>query len=227
MVSTERKVDVTTEGRNAGPSNHRAILPMFSPLAQAPTKKYRTIAADPPWRYELRQHDASHRARAPYPMMSTEELIGLPVGAWAQDNSHLYLWTTNAHMVDAHRIAHVWGFQVKTIVTWAKGRIERDRLIQHMGTGNYFRGATEHVLFCIRGSLPVLNHDETTLFLAPRTEHSEKPQAFYDKVEHMSPGPYLDVFARKQRFNWDTFGDEAFNFGTELPPEHFVEAPNA
>ena len=205
------------------PSNHNAILPMFSPMMQQPEKKYRTIVADPPWKYELRQHDASHRARAPYPMMTTEEIIGLPVALWGHENSHLYLWTTNAHMLDAHRIAAAWGFNTKTILTWAKGRVEHSRLIQHMGTGNYYRGSTEHVLFCIRGSLPVLNQDKTTLFVAPRREHSEKPAAFYDMVEHMSPGPYLDVFARAQRFNWDTFGDESFNFGTTLPPAAFLQ----
>lgn len=206
------------------PQNHNAILPMFSPIAQEPERKYRTIVADPPWKYELRQSDASHRARAPYPMMTTEEIIGLPVANWAPDNAHLYLWTTNAHMVDAHQIAKAWGFDVKTILTWAKGRIEGNRFIQHIGTGNYYRGSTEHVLFCIRGSLKTRFQDMTTLFIAPRREHSEKPLAFYDMVERMSPGPYLDVFARSQRFNWDTFGNESFNFGTTLPASAFVEA---
>lgn len=206
------------------PDNHNAILPMFSPMAEKPRKKYHTIVADPPWRYELRQHDETHRARAPYPMMTTDELIGLPVGMWAEDNSHLYLWVTNAHMGEGLRIAKAWGFDFKTIITWVKGRFEGGRLIQHMGVGNYYRGSTEHILFCVRGSLTVLNHDKTTAFIAPRKEHSEKPDTFYDLVEHMSFGPYLDVFARKQRMGWDTFGNESFNFGTEHPPERFLEA---
>ena len=204
------------------PDNHNAILPLFSPMAQAPTKRYRTIVADPPWHYELRKDDTTHRARAPYGTMSQQQLINLPIGAWAEDNAHLYLWTTNAHMAEAHRITKAWGFDTKTIVTWLKGRFEGGRLIQHMGTGNYYRGSTEHILFCVRGSLSVLNHDLTTAFISPRREHSEKPDAFYDMVERMSLGPYLDVFARKQRMGWDTFGDEAFNFGTDLPPESFV-----
>jgi len=59
---------------------------------------------------------------------------------------------------------------------------------------------------------PVVAHDATTAFVAPRGAHSEKPAAFYDLVERVSPGPYLDVFARAQRFNWDTFGNESFDF---------------
>ena len=57
-----------------------------------------------------------------------------------------------------------------------------------------------------------MEKDMPTAFIAPRRAHSEKPAAFYDMVERMSPGPYLDIFARKQRFNWDSFGNEAFDF---------------
>jgi N6-adenosine-specific RNA methylase IME4 len=196
-------------------TTHGVVLPMFSPAAQQPTKRYRTIVADPPWRYELRVKDETHRARSPYGTMSTEEILGLPVGVWAQEDSHLYLWVTNAFMAEGLEIVKAWGFQFKTIITWIKGRFEGPRLVHHIGTGNYYRNSTEHILFAIRGSLPTLNHDSPTALIAPRGEHSEKPAAFYDMVQHMSPGPYLDVFARKQRFQWDTWGDEAFDFRTD------------
>jgi N6-adenosine-specific RNA methylase IME4 len=144
--------------------------------------------------------------------MTQEELLNLPVGLWAMDNAHLYLWTTDAFIVQAHQIAQAWGFEVKNIITWVKGRNE-ERL--HIGVGFYFRHATEHILFSVRGSLPVLNHDQPNVFFAPRHDHSEKPAAFYDMVMHMSPPPYLDVFARCQRFGFDTWGDEAFDFHTD------------
>lgn len=40
-------------------------------------------------------------------------------------------------------------------------------------------------------------------------EHSQKPEAFMDLVEQVSPGPYLEMFARRQRLGWDTWGNEA------------------
>jgi hypothetical protein len=43
----------------------------------------------------------------------------------------------------------------------------------------------------------------------PRGPHSAKPEAFLDMVEAVSPGPYLEMFARRQRLGWDTWGDEA------------------
>lgn len=197
---------------------------MFSGMMAKPEKRYRTLVADPPWHYDLRAKDETHRARVTYGTMSVHEIMNMPVGLWAEDDAHLYLWVTNAFMVEGHQIAKAWGFDVKTIITWVKGRIDGRQIVNHIGMGNYWRNSTEHVLFCTRGSGTAVakNHDLATAFIAERREHSEKPAAFYDKVEHMSHGPYLDVFARKQRFNWDTFGNEAFNFGTETPAEAFL-----
>jgi N6-adenosine-specific RNA methylase IME4 len=49
----------------------------------------------------------------------------------------------------------------------------------------------------------------STWYVWPRGRHSEKPDAFYDLVESVSPGPYLELFARRQRLGWETWGDEA------------------
>ncbi len=48
-------------------------------------------------------------------------------------------------------------------------------------------------------------------FQWPRGRHSQKPEAFQDLVETVSPGPYLEMFARRQRLGWDTWGNEALN----------------
>jgi ADP-ribose pyrophosphatase YjhB (NUDIX family) len=57
-----------------------------------------------------------------------------------------------------------------------------------MKTGYYFRGATEHCLFCVRGSLKLQTTDGLpTGYLWPRLPHSVKPDAFYDLVEKAAP----------------------------------------
>ena len=188
------------------PATHSALL---SPPPARPVKatvggctvKYRTLVVDPPWSYSLRQDDATHRGRCKYPMMGVDQLGALGVSGWAEPDAHLYIWTTNAFLVEAHTLAQAWGFVQKTLVTWCKTSI---------GLGNYYRNSTEHALFCVRGKLPVIRHDVPTHFTAPRGRHSAKPEAFYDMVESMSPGPYLDVFARRQRMGWDTWGNECF-----------------
>lgn len=50
---------------------------------------------------------------------------------------------------------------------------------------------------------------DTRWFQWPRGAHSAKPEAFLDLVEQVSPGPYLELFARRQRLGWDTWGNEA------------------
>ena len=193
------------------PTTHEVVLPLFSAMAERPTKRYRTIVADPPWNLPMGP-TLTQKAVKPaldYPTMSQHELANLPIGLWAEDKAHLYLWTTNSMMADALALVKGWGFKYSTLITWVKRHPSNDGW---MGLGRYYRSTTEHIVFAVRGGLDVFHKNQPNFFFAGRGIHSEKPAAFYDIVERMSPGPYLDVFARKQRFNWDTFGNEAFDF---------------
>ena len=186
--------------------------------------KYRTIVADPPWPYDSPGGNLTaskmHRpnsygrsapdSRGRYGAMSIADLCALSVPS--DDDAHLYLWTTNSFMCEAHEIARAWGFVPKTICTW--GKVQPDGK-PSMKTGNYFRGATEHVVFAVKGRLPMPTDKPTpSLWLWPRLPHSVKPDAFFDLVESLSPGPYLEMFSRRARLGWQTWGDEALH-GTE------------
>jgi ParB-like nuclease domain/MT-A70 len=58
------------------------------------TGKFRTLCIDPPWAYS----GVPEKARPTYATMSQKELLALPVGSWAEEEAHLYLWTTNADL---------------------------------------------------------------------------------------------------------------------------------
>jgi N6-adenosine-specific RNA methylase IME4 len=184
-------------------------------------KRYRTIVADPPWDYDggdalpfapglkvSGEQQQSVGPRDSYGRMATADLLAFRPPA--EDNAHLYLWTTNSFMVEAHEIARAWGFKPKTILTWTKTH-HGDRGRVSMKTGYYFRGATEHCVFGVRGSLKLTaRHGLPTGYLWPRLPHSVKPDAFYDLVGEASPGPYLEMFARRARLgDWDYWGDES------------------
>lgn len=47
---------------------------------------------------------------------------------------------------------------------------------------------------------------DSTWFQWPRGPHSAKPAAAYDLIERVSPGPYVDIFARATRLGWDSWG---------------------
>jgi N6-adenosine-specific RNA methylase IME4 len=183
------------------------------------TDRYRTIVADPPWPYtgevplgitKSGRREKGHLSQ--YGYMPVAEIAALQPDA--ANAAHLYLWTTNAFMEAAYEMARAWGFKPKTICTWVKTHQDDVGRVS-MKTGYYFRGATEHFLFCVRGSLPLrTERGLPTAYLWPRLPHSVKPDAFYDLVEEASPGPYLEMFSRRARLGWDTYGDEALH-GTE------------
>lgn len=178
----------------------QAAAVIRSEPAPLPTGPFRVIVADPPWRYDNRADDASHRTANPYPDMSTPEIMAMPVRDIAHDDAILWLWTTNAFMEHAFGIARAWGFEPRTILTWAKDR---------MGTGDWLRGQTEHCLLAVRGRPTVLLGNQTTLLSAPLREHSRKPDEFYALVEGLCPGSKVELFAREARPGWSLWGAEA------------------
>lgn len=164
---------------------------------------YRVIVVDPPWPYELRKADPSHRATHPYPQMSIADICALDVGGIAHDDCLLWLWTTNHHMREAFEVLDAWGFKHKTILTWAKDR---------MGTGDWLRGQTEHCLMAVRGNPIVTLTNQTTLLHGPLRKNSQKPEEFYAFVESLCPAPsYAELFSRQKRPGWDGHGDESSN----------------
>jgi N6-adenosine-specific RNA methylase IME4 len=164
-------------------ANDEERVNALAPIA----RRFRTLVIDPPWTYDL---SLVGRAAPDYATMSHEELLALPVTGWAEDNCHLYLWTTNSFMTRAGELMAAWGFVHKTVLTWVKPR---------WGLGGYFRNSTEHVLFGVRGELRTRSDSIATHFEAPVGEHSEKPERFYEIVREASYGPYGEAFQRTPR----------------------------
>lgn len=168
-----------------------------------PVGPFRVLVADPPWAYTKRKDDGSHRSALSYPDMTTEEICALPVRPIAHEDAVLWLWTTNAFMRDAYRVLDAWGFEEKTILTWAKDR---------MGTGDWLRGQTEHCILAVRGKPLVMLTNQTTLLTASLREHSRKPDEFYAIVDALCPGSKVELFARQPRSGWVAWGAESEKF---------------
>jgi N6-adenosine-specific RNA methylase IME4 len=162
---------------------------------------YRVIVADPPWAY-ARDDDPSHMGASPFPSMPIEQICAMDIASIAAPDCALWLWSTNAHVRHAYAVLDAWGFEEKTILTWAKPRF---------GTGNWLLGQTEHCILAVRGKPVVTLTNQSTLLHAPVRGHSEKPREFYELVESLCPAPrYADLFSRYRHNNkWDPHGDEA------------------
>jgi N6-adenosine-specific RNA methylase IME4 len=170
--------------------------------------RYRTIVVDPPWPYPegfgvgIGREAGRGRTPLPYPSMTLDEIRGLPVAALAAEAAHLYLWTTNRYLRAAFSVLHAWGFRHGQTLVWCK-----PPRTSFLGGG--FGSNVEFVLFARRGVLPNKGKVNSCWWEWSRSRHSRKPEAFLDLVEQVSPGPYLELFARRNRLGWDTWGNEA------------------
>jgi hypothetical protein len=108
-----------------------------------------------------------------------------------------------------------WGFQHKTVLTWVKPR---------WGLGSYFRNATEHVLFGVRGELRTRSDSIATHFEAALREHSEKPDRFYEIVREASYPPYCEVFQREAR---PGFANVLRRWSSLMPSNQRLKDPRA
>lgn len=172
---------------------------------------FRTILADPPWRFQNRTGKVApeHRRLDRYSTLDLEAISALPVGDAAATNAHLYLWVPNALLPDGLRVMHEWGFRYVSNLVWAKRR--KDGGPDGRGVGFYFRNVTELILFGVRGSMRTLApaRRQVNLIETRKREHSRKPDEQYALIQSCSPGPYLELFARTARPGWSVWGDEA------------------
>jgi N6-adenosine-specific RNA methylase IME4 len=155
--------------------------------------KFRTLVIDPAWEYDWLS--LAGRAKPGYAMETIEQLRNRDVAAWADEEvgCHLYCWVTNNFMAEACKLVAHWGFQHRTILTWIKP--------PPFGLGSYFRNSTEHVIFATRGKTTTRPAAASipTHFEAPRGEHSEKPEKFYEIVRAASYPPYGEANQREPR----------------------------
>jgi N6-adenosine-specific RNA methylase IME4 len=156
-----------------------------------------TILADPPWDVLQRGGRGADRH---YPVMTVEEIASLPVGKLANSDAHLWLWVTNATLFSGQVVMAAWGFTYRSCLTWVK---------PGLGLGSYYlRNNTEHLLLGTKGQAPILFRSQPTWLYAPKQDHSHKPEEQYAVIERCSPGPYLELFARRKRPGWQAWGNE-------------------
>lgn len=175
------------------------------------THRFRTVMADPPWRFQNRTGKMApeHRRLSRYGTMDLSEIQDLPVAQLVEKDAHLYLWVPNALLPDGLETMRRWGFRYVSNIIWYKTR--KDGGPDGRGVGFYFRNVTELLLFGVRGSMRTLSpgRRQTNIIVSRKAGHSVKPDEQYRIIEGCSPGPFLEMFARRSRKGWTQLGDEA------------------
>ena len=195
VLSQDSAGQAAGSGGKAGPAT-RPSTGSSPTIPGLPPGGFATILVDPPW--PLQSGEKHYRT------MSLARIKALPVGSLAARDAHVWLWTTNALLPTAYEVAEAWGFTVRSPLTWVKFRLG-------LGGRYQLRNATEQLLFCTRGRAPLGSRSQPTWFNAPVTEHSRKPAEQFAIIERVSPGPYLELFARRRPESnqpWAVWGDQ-------------------
>jgi N6-adenosine-specific RNA methylase IME4 len=175
-------------------------------IAALPNKRYGVIVADPEWQFEpwSRETGMDRAADNHYPTSVTEVIAARDVPSIAADDCVLFLWATNPMLPHALLVMAAWNFDYVTNHAWGKDVV---------GTGYWNREKHELFLIGKRGNViaPAPGTQWDSLILAPRGEHSAKPECFLEMIETYFPNiPKIELNRRgPPRPGWDAWGYEA------------------
>lgn len=185
--------------------------------------KFDVIYADPPWHYNSRRASAGifgGGAGFHYPTMNDDEICALPVAEISATNAVLFLWVTFPHLQTGLRVIDAWGFTYKTCAfTWVKLNPTCKGVF--FGVGYYTKSNAEICLLATRGKIltPAVN-DISQVIVAPRREHSRKPDEAWRRIQRLYPDQSrIELFARETREKWACWGNEL----TDLSLQDFAQ----
>jgi N6-adenosine-specific RNA methylase IME4 len=203
------------------------ILEPPHPFAGLRRHFYRAIAIDSPQRFQsytalqVSNWDSRRDVEKHYETWSIERIAQLPLKDLAHpEGCHLWSWITGPNLHRARELIDAWGWRYSSQgFTWVKLRpglkdtplffSERDFFV---GLGLTTRHNPELCLLARRGNCRRLRKDIRELVIAPVREHSRKPDEVYRRIQLYCEGPFIELFARECRPNWDAWGNEVGKF---------------
>jgi N6-adenosine-specific RNA methylase IME4 len=172
-------------------------------------KRFPVILVDLPWEFQTYSRKGKQRgAERYYDTMSLDDMKALPVEQLASENCVLFLWGLWELTPAALDVIRAWGFEFKSLgFNWIKQNKTGGGLF--MGKGYLTRSGSEACWIATRGNPLRLAADVRQVIIAPVGDrHSAKPDEIHKRIERLFAGPYLELFARAERPNWTTWGNE-------------------
>jgi len=233
-----RQMKITTGysiyNKEAKRRTRQNTLPHLYP--ELPDKTFDIIYADPPWDYNGKmQFDKSGKgvdeinlsknifissASFKYPTLKLDELKNIPVHDIAKDNSLLFMWSTNPHLVQAMELGNAWGFEYRTVAfVWDK--------MTH-NPGQYTLSNCELCLVFKGGKIPRPRgaRNVQQLVRSARKKHSEKPIEVMQAIEKMFPTQdRIELFARQKVKGWSVWGLDMLNMTQDFVRVHYECIP--
>jgi len=186
-------------------------------LIQTENKKYQIIYADPPWSYYNDNNakpdctTVKGMRRPPYEVMGSFEIMKLPIRNIADENSILFIWTTDYHLDKCLQVIKAWGFEYKTIgFVWLK-KNKLGSTVCFMGAYT-MKSGIELCLLATKGKDAhklVKQHNVRALVESLREKHSKKPDEIRNRIVQLCGDiPRIELFAREKYNGWDVYSNE-------------------
>lgn len=179
--------------------------------------KYQTLVIDPPVPYA---GWTGYPVEDKYSLMTWGDLkaLGPLIHKVTTKDVIVFLWICPPLLVETLDMVKAWGLTYKTkAFNWVKLYPTGTNFF--VGMGHWTMANSEDVWLCTKGNPRRHNKDVAQIMatiedeipqtvIAPNTRHSQKPEAIQDRIERLVPGPYLELFARRQRPGWTCLGNE-------------------
>lgn len=193
------------------PDLFRAPRHRVWPFGALEPQAYSLVMIDCAWHFEVRSPKGEGRSpQAHYRTMSLDDIAALPVADLAAPDCLLWMWATAPLLHRQIEILATWGFEYATSGTWVK-TTRKGKLA--FGGGYSLRNCHEPFLIGKRGAPNVVSKSIRSTIMAPRREHSRKPDEAYEHARRLIPhGRAADVYSRETRPGWESFGDQAGKF---------------
>lgn len=170
------------------------------------------LVADPAWWYNARKANTKFGSGSSgkYPQMKTPEICALPVKQVLAENALVFMWCTGPHLPSGFEVLASWGVRYACVAfVWVKTYKNAGTIVA--GPGSYTGSNAEFVLLGAKGKyMEPAQHLVPQIIMAPRLEHSQKPEEMQNRIELMYPNAAnkVELFATRQRPGWTCLGNK-------------------
>ena len=154
--------------------------------------RFQTILIDPPWPSSEKSAYSRSNEAWPYPTLTEEQLAAISLSTLSEPGTHLWLWTTQAHLPMALRLIPLWGFKYQVCIP----------AIKPHGFGNWWSKTAQFLIFAYISPLSMIRKGHPTHINYTPAKHSRKPEKSYQLIESVSRSPRIELFATEQRPGW-------------------------
>ena len=198
----------TDEKRERRAERERALA---NQQIQDPIGKFGVMVEDFEWDHETWSEAGRDRAAENHYPVSRDAHTAAEIVehtkdrfACAADDCICFMWSTLQHAAIAMDVLRMRGFEYKSQYAWGKDKI---------GLGYWSREKHEILLIGVKGDVPcpAPGSQWDSLVMAPRGEHSAKPECFLEMIEQYFPTmPKIELNRRgPARPGWSAWGNQA------------------